>query len=557
MIAMAKATKMVIMALVLSLLALPAFGVRREGLERMSFSSQPLNPLDHRPAGLIEVEARTGGRETENEDECSKELRSLEETFTEICERHDRANPVACSTQAKKTIEHLVLNRWQKHLASTVFDAGKTPVFWAGFWPGGEEGIDTRQALADFISSVNGFQLADTEWGQAAESEGANNLEACTWDRKKNWWNAAAINMAQAMAFHNVTKITIALHKTLHGHFSFYKTILYQAELPSMGHKMRSKSTWNPEFEVRSIAVKGAPPDESGCALASEVKSQLKLYASRPVTVWCRPCTTLQSCGDKQEVEDESVKGKCIEGDCQNGQGTQTWADGDIYQGQWKNGKKDGQGTYTWKDRNKYQGQWKNGKKDGQGTYTFANGDKYAGDFKNNIFDGQGTLAWAHGEKYQGGWKNGLEHGQGTYTFTNGEKYQGGWKNGLKEGHGTYTLANGNKYQGEWKNDKKDGQGTLTEANGNKYQGQWKNDLKEGQGTYTFPDGENYQGGWKNDLQHGQGTMIWADGIYEGGWKNGLQDGQGTYTSLYGKEYKVWHKEGHLTKKVRKWRWWR
>ena len=389
-----------------------------------------------------------------------------------------------------------------------MFDAGKTPVFWAGFWPGGEEGIDTRQALADFISSVNGFQLADTEWGQAAESEGANNLEACTWDRKKNWWNAAAINMAQAMAFHNVTKITIALHKTLHGHFSFYKTILYQAELPSMGHKMRSKSTWNPEFEVRSIAVKGAPPDESGCALASEVKSQLKLYASRPVTVWCRPCTTLQSCGDKQEVEDESVKGKCIEGDCQNGQGTQTWADGDIYQGQWKNGKKDGQGTYTWKDRNKYQGQWKNGKKDGQGTYTFANGDKYAGDFKNNIFDGQGTLAWAHGEKYQGGWKNGLEHGQGTYTFTNGEKYQGGWKNGLKEGHGTYTLANGNKYQGEWKNDKKDGQGTLTEANGNKYQGQWKNDLKEGQGTYTFPDGENYQGGWKNDLQHGQGTMI-------------------------------------------------
>ena len=155
--------------------------------------------------------------------------------------------------------------------APRLFDDGKkTPVFWAGFWPGGHKGIDTRQALADFISSVKGFQLADTEWGQAAESDGANNLEACSWDRKKNWWNTASIKMAQAMALHHVPKINIALHKTLHGKYSFYKTVLYKAELVSMGYKMRAKSTCHPEFQVRSIAVKGAPASESGCALASK-----------------------------------------------------------------------------------------------------------------------------------------------------------------------------------------------------------------------------------------------------------------------------------------------
>jgi len=107
---------------------------------------------------------------------------------------------------AKNTIKHSTRYGWQEHLASTVLDDGKTAVFWAGFWPGGKKGIDTRRALADFISSVNGFQLADTEWGQAAESEGADNLEACTWDRKKNWWNAASIKMAQAMALHKKKK---------------------------------------------------------------------------------------------------------------------------------------------------------------------------------------------------------------------------------------------------------------------------------------------------------------------------------------------------------------
>ena len=37
----------------------------------------------------------------------------------------------------------------------------------------------------------------------------------------------------------------------------------------------------------------------------------------------------------------------CIEGDCNNGYGTNTWADGEKYVGEWKDGKEHGQGTYT------------------------------------------------------------------------------------------------------------------------------------------------------------------------------------------------------------------
>ena len=47
--------------------------------------------------------------------------------------------------------------------------------------------------------------------------------------------------------------------------------------------------------------------------------------------------------------------GECIEGDCENGQGTYTYGSGE-----W--------GGY------KYEGEWKDGKKHGQGTYTYANG---------------------------------------------------------------------------------------------------------------------------------------------------------------------------------------
>ena len=44
----------------------------------------------------------------------------------------------------------------------------------------------------------------------------------------------------------------------------------------------------------------------------------------------------------------------------------------------------------------------KNDQRHGQGTYTHANGDKYEGGYKNNLMDGQGTYTYANGRKEVG-----------------------------------------------------------------------------------------------------------------------------------------------------------
>ena len=81
---------------------------------------------------------------------------------------------------------------------------------------------------------------------------------------------------------------------------------------------------------------------------------------------------------------------ECIEGDCNNGYGIYTSADGDKYIGEWKDGKENGQGTYTWVSENtwfngnKYVGEFKDDKRNGLGTYTFANGTVDKGIWKNN-----------------------------------------------------------------------------------------------------------------------------------------------------------------------------
>ncbi|HCB32170.1 MAG TPA: membrane-binding protein, partial [Deltaproteobacteria bacterium] len=50
-----------------------------------------------------------------------------------------------------------------------------------------------------------------------------------------------------------------------------------------------------------------------------------------------------------------------------HGQGTYTFSDGDIFAGEWKDGKVHGNGTYTYPDGAKLIGKWKDGKKNREG----------------------------------------------------------------------------------------------------------------------------------------------------------------------------------------------
>ena len=171
-----------------------------------------------------------------------------------------------------------------------------------------------------------------------------------------------------------------------------------------------------------------------------------------------------------------------------------------------------GRGVKTYANGDKYDGEWKDGKKHGRGVFTWPSGSKYDGEYKDDYFNGRGVFTWPNGVKYDGEWKDNKKNGRGMETWADGRKYVGEYKDDKMNGRGVFTYKNGMKYDGEWKDDKKNGRGMETFVSGRKYDGEYKDDKKHGHGVWTFNDGISWKGSWKEDNPEGPGTWRFTDG---------------------------------------------
>ncbi len=184
---------------------------------------------------------------------------------------------------------------------------------------------------------------------------------------------------------------------------------------------------------------------------------------------------------------------------------------------------------------------------DGEGSITFKNRDIYVGVVKNGKPNGKGKYKSAIGETYEGFFKDGFLHGQGkAYSVKNvgdgrnrvineGDYYVGEFDNGARHGKGTLTNKSRNySYTGDFVNGKKDGQGEEI-SGGNIYKGPFKKGMYEGIGTRQYQDGSSYTGRFEEGSWNGKGVLTNKDGsTLAGEWEEGYLDGKGVLTSATG-----------------------
>lgn len=157
---------------------------------------------------------------------------------------------------------------------------------------------------------------------------------------------------------------------------------------------------------------------------------------------------------------------------------------------------------------NVYEGELKDGVRHGIGRLEWLDGRVYEGDFHEGKIHGNGTMSVPDGEVYTGTFDNEIRHGYGKLVLQNGDVYEGSFVKGEISGEGAFReKSTGTSYNGLFLNSKRHGEGTLTYEDGRKYHGWFRENLKEGFGELQQSDGNTYRGFFSQDLRHGEGVL--------------------------------------------------
>jgi hypothetical protein len=191
-----------------------------------------------------------------------------------------------------------------------------------------------------------------------------------------------------------------------------------------------------------------------------------------------------------------------------------------------------GPGKMIWIDGQVYEGEWKNGKMHGQGRIAFSVDDErdyYKGYFEDDKFCGKGKLCWKDESNYDGEFQNGDRNGSGVYKYPKEnecESYEGQWKDNDKCGRGKWLWKNGSKYEGCFENGLRFGVGVYTFdklSQFDRYDGHWMNGKQNGLGKLFWKSGDYYQGDFQDNRFHGEGNLVAANGriIKKDQWEEG------------------------------------
>lgn len=103
-----------------------------------------------------------------------------------------------------------------------------------------------------------------------------------------------------------------------------------------------------------------------------------------------------------------------------------TYANGAVYEGETRDGKRHGHGRMIYANGDVNDGFWQDDQ-ERFGIYQFSCGNVYMGYFDKDTFNGYGMMEYSNGDKYYGNFLNGDRHGEGVYIKKDGTEISGKW----------------------------------------------------------------------------------------------------------------------------------
>lgn len=110
----------------------------------------------------------------------------------------------------------------------------------------------------------------------------------------------------------------------------------------------------------------------------------------------------LLACGAGRQQAARVCTAACESGDCRNGRGVYRHADCGVYEGTFRDGRREGTGSFVFPDGDRFFGTYSGGRRKGEGRYSFANGNEFQGGFSSARFEPPQTIRFADGGALRG-----------------------------------------------------------------------------------------------------------------------------------------------------------
>jgi len=191
-----------------------------------------------------------------------------------------------------------------------------------------------------------------------------------------------------------------------------------------------------------------------------------------------------------------------VDGACKHGHGKETYAGGQVFEGEFLHGTRNGHGKEVFPNGDVFEGEFQGGKRHGHGKHIHSDGTVLEGEYRDNKLNGHDKELSSNSKLFQGEYREAKEHGHSKNVHLDGTVFGGECHDKL-DCHIKDLFQNGELFKGEYRDGDRRGHSKNVQLEASVLWGKCHDDELKRHIKRVFPNGEVFAVEYRDGKRHG------------------------------------------------------